>query len=108
MKINIEKLTERELLDLNRRIVERLKFLALERSHTKMMQFSIGDKVSFQPTDREEKKGVLVKYNKKTVTVLTDDGESWNVAPQLLSKVEEESEKNHPGNVIELNAKRGA
>lgn len=29
----------------------------------------------------------LVKYNKKTVTVITESGQKWNVSPHLLSKV---------------------
>jgi hypothetical protein len=31
---------------------------------------------------------VLIKYNKKSVTVLTDDGRRWNVAPGLLRRAE--------------------
>ena len=107
MKIDIEKLTELELMDLNRRIVERLRFLALEQSHKKMMEFSVGDKVCFQPTGEGEKKGVLVKYNRKTVTVLTEGGETWNVAPQLLSKIVEKAVERNPGKVMVLRRKGG-
>ena len=28
--------------------------------------------------------GVITRYNKKTVTVITDTGQRWNVAPQFL------------------------
>jgi hypothetical protein len=108
MKIDIEKLTEQELLDLNRKIVERLKFLALQRTHKKMMEFSVGDKVNFQPPDQDEKKGVIVKYNKKTVTVVTEDGETWNVAPQLLSKMVESNEQHFSAKIMQLKKKRGA
>ena len=31
--------------------------------------------------------GLLTRYNKKTVTVITDDGRQWNVSPNLLSRV---------------------
>jgi hypothetical protein len=34
MKIEIDKLTEEELIDLNHRIVERLRFLSPMRAHT--------------------------------------------------------------------------
>jgi len=87
MKFDIEKLSEKELIELNRRIVERLKFLASARHHTKMMEFNVGEKVSFKAADHEEKIGTLMKYNKKTVTVITEDGGHWNVSPHLLSKV---------------------
>jgi hypothetical protein len=31
---------------------------------------------------------MLTRYNKKTVTVITDDGQHWNVSPILLRKGE--------------------
>jgi len=30
---------------------------------------------------------MLTRYNKKTVTVITDEGQHWNVAPSFLRKV---------------------
>jgi len=87
MKIDIDKLSEKELIELNHRIVERLKFLESVHRHEEMMEFNIGEKVSFSPAGREKQFGVLVKYNKKTVTVVTEQGERWNVSPFLLSKV---------------------
>jgi hypothetical protein len=32
--------------------------------------------------------GILTQYSKRTVTLITDSGEHWRVAPGLLSKVE--------------------
>ncbi len=84
MPIDIDHLTEAELIDLNNRIVERLRFLHQMRSHRKMLEFSIGDRVSFQPAGRPLLSGMITRYNKKTVTVVTDGGERWNVAPSLL------------------------
>ncbi len=69
-----------------------------------MMEFSVGEKVSFSPTGREEVIGVLVKYNKKTVAVLTEDGQKWNVSPHLLEKANRSKQKvKKSGNVIEIN-----
>jgi len=31
---------------------------------------------------------MVTRYNKKTVTVMTDDGQHWNVAPHFLWKGE--------------------
>ncbi len=90
MKLNIDDLSEKELLDLNHRIVERLKFLDSMHAHAEMMEFNIGEKVSFHLSGRDIQIGVLVKYNKKTVSVITEDGRRWNVSPHLLSKVEDE------------------
>ena len=39
MKIDIDKLTEAELVDLNSRIVERLRFLNQMRAHAQMLEF---------------------------------------------------------------------
>ena len=89
MKIDINSLTEAELIDLNNRIVERLKFLTQARAHARMLDFKIGDRVFFRPEDRPAVVGMLTRYNKKTVTVITDKGEHWNVAPQFLRRVEE-------------------
>jgi hypothetical protein len=86
MPIDIDQLTEAELIDLNRRIVERLRFLQQMRAHQQMLEFRIGDRVAFQPDGRGTVEGMLTRYNRKSVTVITDDGQQWNVAPGLLSK----------------------
>ena len=89
MPIDIDALTEAELIDLNHRIVERLRFLHQMKSHKRMLDFSIGDRVMFQPAGRAPVVGVLARYNKKTVTVVTDAGERWNVAPSFLQRIVE-------------------
>jgi hypothetical protein len=86
MPIDIDQLTEAELIDLNRRIVERLRFLQQMRAHQQMLEFRIGDRVAFQPDGRGTVEGMLTRYNRKSVTVITDDGQQWNVAPGLLTK----------------------
>jgi hypothetical protein len=87
MKIDIDNMTEAELLELNHRIVQRLKFLDSMHHHHEMLKFNVGDKVSFEPPGRGRLTGTLVKYNQKTVTIITDAGQRWNVAPSLLSKI---------------------
>jgi len=89
MKIDIDKLTEAELVDLNNRVVERLRFLSQMHAHGEMLQFKIGDRVSFQPEGHPVVVGMLTRYNKKTVTVITDSGQRWNVAPALLRLVDD-------------------
>ena len=88
MHINIDRLTEAELIDLNNRVVERLRFLNQMRSHAQMLEFRIGDRVTFRPDGRPAVVGMLTKYNRKTVTVITDDGQKWNVAPAFIRKVD--------------------
>jgi hypothetical protein len=87
-KINIDELTEAELVDLNHRIVERLRFLNQMRAHQQMLGFKIGDRVAFHPEGHPPVIGMLTRYNKKTVTVITDDGMHWNVSPRFLRRAE--------------------
>lgn len=104
MKIDIDRLTEAELIELNHRIVERLRFLEQMRAHGTMLEFSIGERVTFNPGGRPPVVGMLVKYNKKTVTVVTDDGQRWNVSPAFLRKVKVDEKDITPkkGNVIQI------
>jgi hypothetical protein len=88
MEINLDDLTEAELIALNHRIVERLRFLQQMRAHAHMLEFKIGDRVTFQPDGQPPVTGMLTRYNKKTVTVITDEGQHWNVAPSFLRKVD--------------------
>ena len=43
-----------------------------------------------------------MKYNKKTVTVITDDGQRWNVSPSFLSKAKPHEGATMKGNVIRM------
>ncbi len=45
MPIDINALSEAELMDLNHRIVERLRFLHQIHAHQTMLKFSIGDRL---------------------------------------------------------------
>jgi hypothetical protein len=83
IRIDIDALTEAELIDLNNRIVERLRFLSQMRSHNRMLDFRLGDRVAFQRNGRHMVPWTLARYNERTVTVITDAGERWNVAPAL-------------------------
>ncbi len=88
MKINIDQLTEAELIELNNRIVARLRFLHDMCAHSQMLAFSIGDRVVFQPEGRALQIGMVTRYNKKSVTVVTEMGQRWNVSPSLLRKAD--------------------
>ncbi|HRY38240.1 MAG TPA: hypothetical protein P5347_05910 [Smithellaceae bacterium] len=95
-KINIDTLNESELIDLNNRIVQRLRFLREARAHQQMMEFSVGDQVSFQPAGGEPLVGVIARYNKKTVSIVTEQGQHWNVSPALLRLVKNAQKTDAP------------
>lgn len=106
MKIDIDKLSEAELIDLNHRIVERLRFLSQMRAHSQMLKFNIGERVTFHPDGHPLLVGIVTRYNQKTVTVITDGGQHWNVPPRLLRKADSrEGTKTDSAKVIRL--KRG-
>ena len=80
----IKKLGEDDLVFLNRLIVERLKLISQAKSTHQMAQFNIGDRVGFR-TQNGKKTGIIVRLNKKTASIRTDDGGDWNVSPLFLN-----------------------
>jgi hypothetical protein len=84
--IDIDSLSEAELIELNHKVVARLRFLSQMRSYSAMLDFRIGERVKFHPDGQPELVGILTRYNKKTVTVVTDAGQHWNLSPSLLTK----------------------
>ena len=89
MPVDIDKMMRDELVTLNHRIVERLKFLDSMQAHKDMMAFNIGARVSFDSGRDERLLGTLLKFNRKTVTIVTDNGQKWNISPHLLSLVKD-------------------
>ena len=87
MKIDIDELTYDQLIDLNNRVVARLRFLDQMHAHSAMLDFRIGEQVSFQPPGHPVLTGMITKYNQKTVTVIASNGQQWKVSPSHLSKV---------------------
>jgi hypothetical protein len=77
---------EEDLLYLNRMVVERLSLLAQVRSTVALAQFAEGDRVHFTANDGTVKHGFVVRLNKKTASLHTDDGQNWKVSPGLLRK----------------------
>ena len=80
----IRKLNEDDLHFLNRLIVERLKLISQARSTVMLAHFSVGDRVSFPAATGDWKVGVIIRLNKKTASIATDDGQRWNVHPGYL------------------------
>jgi hypothetical protein len=80
MPIDIDQLTESGLIDLNHRIVARLRFLRHLDAHSSMLEFRIGERVTFNPDGGPPVTGMITRYNKKTVSIVTDDGWSSIIA----------------------------
>jgi len=103
MSIDLDALSREELIALNHQIVERLKMLDTLETHQSMLQFHPGARVTFAGTSGERRTGTLLKFNRKTVTVVTDDGQRWNISPLLPSPLKDVSK----GQVIDLSKNRG-
>jgi hypothetical protein len=75
-------------------------------AHKAMREFRIGDRVIFEPEGGTPVFGILTRYNKKSVTVITDHGHRWNVSPRFLRLAEltleaaKTQERAHPSIVI--------
>jgi hypothetical protein len=109
MKIDLSKLDEAQLVQLNQEIVARLRLMREARTRHQMLSYSVGDRVRFHPPGHDPKTGVIAKYNRKTVTVITDDHHQWNVAPVFLSRVidvDADDAVGDPANVVRLPTKR--
>jgi hypothetical protein len=57
--IDIDSLSEEELIELNHKVVARLRFLSQMRSHSAMLDFRIGERVKFHPTGSPDVTGIL-------------------------------------------------
>lgn len=81
----LDRLTEEELLQLNRVVVARLRLMREIRSHEQMMNLRIGQHVQFNSSAGQIIRGMISRHNRKSVTIVTDDGHQWRVAPELLT-----------------------
>lgn len=82
----IKKLGEEDLRFLHRVITERLKLMAQAKSTLLMADFHLGERVHFQGTDGLVKSGAIIRLNRKTASIRTDDGHLWNVHPCFLKR----------------------
>ncbi len=83
MFLDLTKLSEGELIELNRRIVERLQLMRSARSLTQLARFSVGMIVEFDTDDGRTISGTVARLNRRTATVVSPSGR-WRVSPSLL------------------------
>ena len=83
----INTLNESELHALNHCIGERLRYLQQQRAQQDMTPFRIGDTVRFTTSEGRIVTGVLIRLNKKSVSIHTEEGQRWTVSPHLLTLV---------------------
>jgi hypothetical protein len=96
MPIDLTGYTEADLIELNRRVVERIRALRQQRCASSMTEFGVGDRVSFHPECGHEVVGTVIRLNRRSVTVVATDGHHWRVAPGLLKKASSEHGSGDP------------
>ena len=85
--MNVEKLSLEQLFKLNKRIIERIEYLQSLKTRAHLDRFEVGDQVSF-PSEGHQIKGVVIRVNKKTVSIKTNEG-SWRIPPRFLTRIPE-------------------
>jgi len=86
--IDIDDLSLDELVALNERVVERIKYLERVQVYEAMKRFNVGAPVRFYPGEHGPQTGRLTKFNQKSVTILGDDQRQWRVPPQIVEPLE--------------------
>lgn len=93
MSIDIDSLSMAELEELNDRVVERLKYLDTVKAQQAMMEFKLGTQVSFDSPKHGRVFGTIIKFNRKTVAVLSEDRRQWRVPPHILTPIKDATPK---------------
>ncbi|EBX6937095.1 hypothetical protein DS380_24010 [Salmonella enterica subsp. enterica serovar Bareilly] len=83
----VDAMNENELHALNQCVVGRLRILQQQRVQQDMTQFRLGDVVRFINNDGQEVTGVLIRLNKKSVSVHSETGGRWTVSPRFLKLI---------------------
>jgi len=93
VSIDIDSLSMQELEELNDRVVERLKFLDTVRAQRAMMEMNLGTQVSFASPRHGRVFGTIIKFNRKTVVVLSEERRQWRVPPHILTPIKDATPK---------------
>lgn len=96
MNVDIDKLSKEELLELNKRIITRLKYLSERVTLEFSKKFRVGDVVEFR-NEEAMTRGIVIRINRKTLSIKTKEGQ-WNIPPQFIEIVR----KNERGNRLEI------
>lgn len=101
MLLDLTKLSEDELIEWSRHIVERLRLLRLTKSRAQLASFSIGMVVEFDTDDGRTISGTVARLNQRTATVVTAAGR-WRVSPSLLRTATAHAPKTQSPRVVAL------
>jgi hypothetical protein len=84
--ININELCIHQLIDLNRRVIERIKYLQRAKVTELMESYDYGDEVYFHDKDQNIIHGKVIRFNQKSITIKENCGMEWRVSPSFVKK----------------------
>lgn len=86
--MDIENLSLGELRELQWKILKRMQKLRKMKLYEDLQKFDVGDRISFKGKGEELLTGTVIRVNQKSLTVKTDHGTMWYVAPALATKIQ--------------------
>lgn len=86
MSLNLNDLSYDELLELKFRIEKRLEQMGGRCECDNTGKIKQGDEVYFKHPVYDAVHGIVVSINERTVTIVADSGQHWDVAPHLVKK----------------------
>lgn len=101
--IDLDGLNIDELVELNNMVVRRIEDLEQFETQKIMMQFLRGERILVPKKNGGTFSAVVQKHNRKTITVVADNGRKYNIPPQILLKESSSDLQNEqPANLIEF------
>ena len=83
MGMDLSRLSEAELVELNRRVVERLEVVRAARDGNEWTRFTVGMVVDFTDDEGQQRRGAIARLDREAATILSQAG-SWRVPPSRI------------------------
>jgi hypothetical protein len=90
--VDIRKPSKNELVELNKRVVDRLNEITNAEFINQTNAFNVADIVSFE-NNAEKLCGVILRINKKTISVAVSSQERFKISPSLLKIAKKPSQE---------------
>ena len=86
--MDVENLSLEELMELHWKILKCIQKFRKMKLYEDLQKFDVGDKVSFKGKGEELLTGTVIRVNQKSLSIKTDQGTMWYVAPALATKIQ--------------------
>jgi len=82
----LESMSNEDLRILYGRIADQLNSRRSAEKAAMLTRFDVGDRVEYTAASGKLVRGMVWKINRKTASVVCEDGNKWNVSPEFLRK----------------------